>query len=126
MKNRMEIFYGCDNYWDSLPVRRRERAASLAAMWLSILAAVSLAWTSQSETAGPYFIFVGMLLAYASLVVLTSRRFAYLRELERRWDDVPYRISCAAMDSFETGWREAAIECHEGHMPGECRLCGAQ
>lgn len=74
-----------------------------------------------------------MLVLFPSLLcmgVITTRQafrsWERADELDRRFDDVPYRIVDRARTLYTTDWREAAIECHESHLPGDCPLCGAE
>lgn len=123
MNEQIEIFCGCDNYWDSLPVRRREKALAFAGIFISIGSVFIIREHPPLWVA--LVVVAAMALSIMGLSFFIWRRERYLRELERRWEPVPWPIKIAAIQTHGRWWREAAIECHEGHMPGECPLCGA-
>jgi hypothetical protein len=68
-----------------------------------------------------------MPVALALAVVFISCTVPYLRlsdEVHRRLRDVPWKIQRDAIRLY-TDWMQAAIECNECHIPGDCPLCGA-
>ena len=54
--------------------------------------------------------------------------FRISNEVARRANDVPKWLltrACRYYYRDDYPWECAAIECHEGHLPGDCPLCGA-
>ena len=47
------------------------------------------------------------------------------REVCRRLDAVSWRKQADAITHYPEDWMQAAIECDEAHMLGDCFLCGA-
>lgn len=72
---------------------------------------------------------VGCLVAILpAVLILPFAHFRYHRdynEIYRRLDEVPISLRVAANEWYGDGWQDAALECHESHMGGDCPLCGA-
>ncbi|MFA5262042.1 MAG: hypothetical protein WC450_12535 [Candidatus Omnitrophota bacterium] len=68
-----------------------------------------------------YYLFI---FAVTLAIALGKRVFVHI-DLWLRLQEVPKTIKNNAQSFYKNGWQEAAVECHEVHIPGDCPLCGA-
>ena len=78
------------------------------------------------HNAPAYAVLMQIGLIYSASYLATEKPIQIALDLFLRTKKVSKDIRKTAKLWYGTEWREAAIECHEAHYPGDCPLCGAE
>ncbi|MBE3119065.1 MAG: hypothetical protein IMZ50_09955 [Candidatus Atribacteria bacterium] len=98
-------------------------------LWSQFILIATLAMTAACLFSWAIGVAVAWLVVVACLVPMLYylyRNGYYRREARQRWEAVPWQIQWRALRIYDTDWMQAAIECHECHLPGDCPICGAE
>ena len=99
---------------------RCDMAQSAALFWIALMVAHGV------EPVG----IGGWVLAFSCLFSFSAMMVAFLKMgrarywIDRKFAEIPAHFRCQAL---RLGYEKIdAIECYEGHFPGDCPLCGAE
>lgn len=109
-------------------MRRMCRSLVPVVAYLSIIivAALGVEWGFCDEAMAQVAACLGAAAAVAAMVTIWVREERYAKAMQSRLQEVPLGLRCTAMRLYgSSDWQMSAIECHEGHLPGDCPLCGA-
>ncbi|HEB13254.1 hypothetical protein LCGC14_2026080 [marine sediment metagenome] len=104
-------------------------ACSIAAFYFMILTSFAVSEAellSQKIQFAAFVLYPTILLAMTKVALHQHRSCKFSTEMFRRVEKVPYKLSRMAMQLYGDSWAEAAVECHEAHLPSDCPLCGAE
>lgn len=65
------------------------------------------------------------LIVVLTAIIATLEPIQVARNLQRRLSKVPKGIKQNAKIVYKQNWRDAAVECYEAHILGDCPICGA-
>lgn len=102
-------------------LQRYRRLSSIAAF--GPLASAAIGFPLGYDKATAILMMISMVLVFRWMLVYCR----IFRDMRRRFDEVPDHIKRGARAIYDNDTiTDAAIECNESHISGDCPLCGAE